>query len=196
MYYWRILGDVLPLSIRIEALLEKIAFRELVSSSISCWANSKPEVLHEQPKADWSFQGWIFEADHLGVSQVRGKPQILEIYSHNKKRRVFPACSCLWGNSKFGEGLNGWWRIFRCWKVLCPRDGNLQFIFAFIADTRQGGIPSFDLKHSLPAKHRKILLKFIFCPSFHFAVMFLCLLSVPGYRESSRDINIDVNLGY
>jgi len=141
---------MLRFSVRIEAPLgNKNASQEVVSSGISCWANPKPGVLHEQP----SSQGWIFEADDLSVTRVRGKPRILEIYSRNKNGRVFPACSYLWG--KFGEGLKDGDKFSATGRSCAPEMAAEQFIFVSIAVTRQGGIPSFDLEHSLPAKHRK-----------------------------------------
>lgn len=123
-------------------------------------------------------------------------PEFQKSVPVKREEEFFPAGSYLWGDSKSGAGLTAGEKYSATGRFLHPRGGNLRFIFAFIADTRRGGIPAFDLEHSLPAKHRKILLKFIFWPSFHFALMFLCLSSVPGYRESSRDINIDADLGY
>lgn len=142
--------------------LENEASQEVVSS----WANLKPGVLHEQPKKDWILQGWIFESECFRVTLGRRRPWVLEIYSHHSERRVFLACSYLWGNSKFA-----WWKILHCWKIYASEMGTS--IFSYCCSPYLISSTPF-----LP-EHRKILLKFIFCSSFHFTMM-VFFLSLVG----------------
>lgn len=61
---------------------------------------------------------------------VRGRPWVLEIYSHHKKRRGFLACSYLWGNSKFEEGRTDGAKFCTAGRFMPQR---WELIFALIA---------------------------------------------------------------
>lgn len=102
---------------------------------------------------------------------VRGRPWVLEIYSHHKKRRGFFGLFLPVGKLKVWGRAYGWWKILHCWKIYASEVGT--YICSYCCSPHLISSTPF-----LP-KHRKILLKFVFCPSFHCAVMFFLSLVGP-----------------
>lgn len=157
---------------------------------VSSWTNPRPGVLHEQPKEDWILQGWIFEDECLRVTLVRGRPWVLEIDSHHRKRFFWPVPTC--GETQsLRKGVYRWWKMLHCWKIYASEMWT--YICSYCCSPHWLSSTPFLLKD------RKILLKLIFYYSFHFALIFFfffCLSLVPTYGESRQDINIDADLGY
>lgn len=85
--------------------------------------------------------------------------------------------SNLWGNLKFREGLTNGEDFFLQPQDFVPQNN---FYLIYCSVHAEGGITLFNLQLFLPTKPRKKPRKFNFCPSFHSAVRFLCLSSVPG----------------
>lgn len=160
--------------------------RKCLSEVVSSWANPKFGVLHEQPKKDWILQGWIFEADCLRLTLVRGRYWVLEIYSHRKRGGFF----CLFLPGREIQSL----RKVKHFSLV--DDDDLCFHLLLLLP------PSFNLQHSLPTqtqkkKYFKILFSApLFTLLWFFYFIFFYLSLVPVYGESSWDINIDADLGY